>query len=73
MTVSEVLKKYTVKWMKIPGVTGTGEGKSENKSSILVFIEHQTEVIKKKIPKTAGGYPVIFVETGKIEARDTKR
>jgi hypothetical protein len=69
MTVAEVLAKYTDTWMKIPGVTGTGEGKSDGKPCIMVFIERKSEAIKKKIPKEAGGYKVVLKETGKIQAQ----
>ncbi len=69
MTVAEVLQKYTQKWMEIPGVTGTGEGKSGGKPCVMVLIEHKSDLIKKKIPKTIDGYKVILEETGKIEAR----
>ncbi|MDP4221506.1 MAG: hypothetical protein Q8916_01755 [Bacteroidota bacterium] len=69
MTITEVLKKYTDKWMEIPGVTGTGEGKSHGKPCIMVFIERRTATIEKKIPKTVEGYKVVLEESGKIEAR----
>jgi hypothetical protein len=69
MTVAEVLKKYTEKWMKIPGVIGTGEGESGGNPCIKVFIEHNSIAIKKKIPKIVDGYKVVLEETGKIKAR----
>jgi len=69
MTISEVLKKNTPKWMEIPGVTGTGEGKSDGKPCIMVLIDHKSEVIEKKIPKTMDGYKVILEVTGEIKAR----
>jgi len=69
MTISEVLKKYTDRWMKIPGVIGTGEGESGGKPCIKVFTEHNSKLIKKKVPKTAEGYKVVLEETGKIKTR----
>jgi hypothetical protein len=68
MTIAEVLKKYTDAWMKIPGVIGTGEGKTGDKPCINVFVERNSPAVKKKFPKTAGGYKVILVETGKVGA-----
>lgn len=70
MTITQVLKKYTDKWMDIPGVVGTGEGRSEGKPCILVFVEAQNDTINKKIPKTAEGYKVVIEVTGTIEAFD---
>jgi hypothetical protein len=69
MSISEVLKKYTDSWMKIPGVVGTGEGKSEGKPCVIVFMNCNSKLIKKKIPKTVDGYKVVFEETGEIKAR----
>ena len=69
MPISDVLDKYTEQWLQIPGVVGTGEGKSAGKPCILVFTTGNTKVIKKKIPKTVDGYTVVFQGTGKIKAR----
>jgi hypothetical protein len=69
MTAAEVLEKYTKKWMKIPGVIGTGEGKSGGKPCIIVLIRHKSETIRKKIPKTIDGYQVVLKETGQIKAK----
>jgi hypothetical protein len=69
MSISEVLDKYTEKWLKIPGVVGTGEGKAENKPCIMVFTNGNAKQIKKKIPKTVEGYKVVFEETGVIKSR----
>jgi len=68
MTVSEVLAKYTDEWMSVPGVIGTGEGKTNGKPAITIFVEQRSETIEKKIPKTAEGYPVVIEVTGTIEA-----
>lgn len=68
MTISEVLKKHTDSWMKIPGVIGTGEGEWHGKPCIKVFTKHNSKIIKKKIPKVADRYKVVLEETGKVEA-----
>ena len=69
MPISEVLDKYTEKWLKIPGIVGTGEGKSEGKPCIMIMTNGNSKQIKKKIPKTIEGYKVVFEETGEIKAR----
>lgn len=68
MTITQVLAKYTDEWMSIPGVIGTGEGKSDGKPSIVVFVEQRSDTIEKKIPKTVDGHPVVIEVTGTIEA-----
>jgi hypothetical protein len=69
MTLIDVLKKNADRWMRISGVTGTGEGISGGKTCIVVFVVHKSEAIKRKIPKEAGGYKVVLEETGKLNAR----
>jgi hypothetical protein len=70
MTITEVIKKYTDSWMKVPGVVGTGEGESEGKPCVMIFVEKHSDTIEKKIPKTAEGYKVVIEVTGTIEALD---
>jgi len=69
MTITEVLAKHTDQWMKIPGVVGTGEGKSGGRPCIMVLIEKPSEKIRKKIPKSVEGYKVVIQNAGKVEAR----
>lgn len=69
MTITETLDTYTEKWLKIPGVVGTGEGKSGGKPCIMIMTSGNLKQIKKKIPKTVEGYKVVFEETGEIKAR----
>ena len=69
MTVAEVLAKHTDTWMKIPGVIGTGEGKSNGKPCIMIFTQHKSGAIRKKIPKIVDGYKVVFEQTGKVIAQ----
>lgn len=68
MTIKEVLEKHTDDWMEIPGVIGTGEGKSVGKPCIVIFMQSNSESIKKKIPKKVDGFKVIFQETGEVKA-----
>ena len=68
MTVTDVLQQHTDAWMKIPGVIGTGEGQLKGKPCITIFIVKPSDKIKKGIPKTVEGYPVVFKTTGTIKA-----
>lgn len=69
MTITEVLKKHTDDWMKIPGVIGTGEGRKDDKPAVTIFVEKLTKAIQHDIPKSIDGYAVVFQETGVIKAQ----
>jgi hypothetical protein len=69
MTITEVLKKHTDTWMKIPGVIGTGEGRKNHKPAIMVFVEKRSKSIEHQIPASVDGYSVVFQETGVIKAQ----
>ena len=66
-TISDVLHKYTPSWMKIPGVVGTGEGESEGRPCILVFVIKKSDEITRKIPSVVDGFRVVIHETGEVK------
>jgi len=55
-------------WMDLEGVVGIGQGKTDEKDCILVFVAVKTPEIEKAIPPEYGGYPVRIEETGIISA-----
>jgi hypothetical protein len=69
MTVTEVLAKYTDRWIEIPGVVGTAEGKKDGKPCINIMVEKTTPEIRKRIPRSVEGFAVVIEQTGKIDAR----
>ncbi|HYM21296.1 MAG TPA: hypothetical protein VEW28_09900 [Candidatus Kapabacteria bacterium] len=69
MTITEVLEKYTDKWMKIRGVQGTAEGRKNDKACIIIMVDHITPTNRKRIPKSVDSYDVVIEETGAIKAR----
>ncbi|MFN2378832.1 MAG: hypothetical protein ABR519_01315 [Bacteroidales bacterium] len=66
MSIEEVLKKQTGSLMTIPGVTGTGQGLYHGNPCIKVFVAKLNAELKKQIPDTIEGYPVIIEETGRF-------
>ncbi len=68
-TIEQVQQKHTEAWMAIPGVVGTAIGQREGKPCILVFTAANTEQVRRKIPATVEGYPVVVQYTGEIHAR----
>jgi len=67
-TIEQVQESHTEEWMAIPGVVGTGIGESHGKPCILVFTASNTEEVRKRIPATVDGYPVVVQYTGEIRA-----
>ncbi|MGB9595712.1 MAG: hypothetical protein ACPL7B_05475 [Candidatus Poribacteria bacterium] len=66
--IEEVLAKYTDELMSIPGVVGVAQGLLNDKPCITVLVIQNTPELKKKIPKSLKGYPVVIEETGEIRA-----
>ena len=66
--IETVLKEHTDNLMALPGVVGTGQGLSDGKPCIRVFVLKKTPALLDKIPSTIDGYPVVVDETGVIRA-----
>lgn len=68
-TIEQVQQECTDAWMAIPGVIGTAIGQREGKPCILVLTASNTVQVRRKIPSTVEGYPVVVQYTGEIRAR----
>jgi hypothetical protein len=68
--IEQVQQEHTDAWMAIPGVIGTGIGRSDDKPCILVFTASNTEQVRRAIPATVEGYPVVVRHSGEIRALD---
>ncbi len=68
-TIEQVQQEHTETWMAIPGVVGTAIGQCEGKPCILVLTAANTDQVRRKIPATVEGYPVVVQYTGEIHAR----
>ncbi len=66
--ISEVLAAHTDAWMKIEGVTGTGETQKDGKPAILIFVDSLTDRLRAQLPSIVEGYPVVIQTTGTIKA-----
>jgi hypothetical protein len=69
-TIEQVQQAYTDAWMEIPGVIGTGIGQFKDKPCILVFTASNAEQVRRRIPATVEGYPVLIQHAGEIRALD---
>ena len=71
-TIEQVQQEHTGVWMAIPGVVGTAIGLHGRKPCILVLTDSDTEQVRRSIPPTAEGYPVVVQYTDKIRTLDTQ-
>jgi hypothetical protein len=69
-TIQQVQEEHTAAWMAIPGVVGTALGQCRGRPCILVLTAANTEQVRKEIPATIEGYPVVVQDSGEIRARD---
>jgi hypothetical protein len=67
--IAEVLAAHTPIWMRMPGVTGAGETQKDGKPAIVIIVDTMTESLSAQLPRNVEGYPVVFKESGKIQAR----
>lgn len=65
-SIEQVLKEHTPELMSVPNVVGTAEGRSNGRPCIEVYVVKQTPELRKRIPASLDGYPVIVKETGNI-------
>jgi hypothetical protein len=72
-TIQQVQQEHTDEWMAIPGVVGTAISQCDGKPCILVLTAANPEHIKKRIPATVEGYPVVVQYTGEIRALDERQ
>ncbi len=66
--INDVLKDHAQELMALPGVVGVYVGLlPDNKTLCLkVMVVRETDDLKKKIPKSLDGYPVVIEESGVI-------
>jgi hypothetical protein len=72
--INAVLRDHDKELMAIPGVVGVYVGlMPDDKTTCLkVMVVKETEDLKKKIPKTLEGYPVLIEESGVIHPLSDK-
>ena len=73
--INDVLKEHQEELMTLPGVAGIYVGLlPDNKTLCLkVLVVKETEDLKKKIPTSLDGYPVVIEESGVIRPLDGKK
>lgn len=67
-SIGRVLAENTARWMSLPGVVGTGEGRHRGKPCIKVYVAEGTLGLEGRIPETVGGHPVIIEVAGRPRA-----
>jgi hypothetical protein len=70
-SIEVIFKEYQEEWLAIPGVQGFYQGESENGDEIIVImVDKITDEIRKTLPDSVEGYPVIIEEVGVIKPLD---
>ena len=69
-TIQQVQEEHTDQWMAIPGGVGAALGECDGKPCILVFTSSDTAQVRRKIPATVDGYPVVVQPMGEVRARN---
>ena len=67
-SIADVLAAETPALMRVPGVTGTGQGARAGQPIIVVFVARRTRALEGRIPTTLGGYPVEIRAIGTVRA-----
>ena len=69
-TIQQVQQEHTDAWMAIPGVVGTAIGQCEGKPCILILTSSNTKQVRRRIPPTVEGYPLVVQYVGEVRALD---
>jgi hypothetical protein len=65
-SIEDVLAAETPALMRVPGVTGTGQGERAGRPILVVFVARRTRALDGRIPRTLGGYPVEIRAIGTV-------
>ena len=66
--IAAVLRRHTPDLISVPGVIGTGEGRSHGRPVIVVFVVRRTPEISQRLPAEIEGYVVEIRESGEVTA-----
>ena len=70
--IKEVLTSHAHKLMAVPGVVGVGEGESEGKPCIMVFVIDGKAKSLRDLPQSLEGFLLKIEESGQFQARITQ-
>ena len=68
MNIDKVLDNHQNQIMDIPGVVGVGIGNKDGKPAIVVMVKQLTPELKRRLPQTLEGCPVVVEQSGEIIA-----
>ncbi|MBU2608403.1 MAG: hypothetical protein KKF26_03720 [Chloroflexi bacterium] len=71
-TIEMVLKEHRDRLMAVPGIIGIALGEYKGKPCINVYLVQKNYELLQHIPPTLGGYHVVAIETGELQALDTQ-
>ena len=65
-SIEEAVRRASMDFMKMDGVTGVGQGLCDGTPCIRVYV--LTDAAAARLPKSQDGHPVSPVVTGRVEA-----
>lgn len=68
MNIEQVLDDNRDRLMAIPGVSGVGIGRKDDKPAIVIMVTQLTSDVHAMLPESIGGCPVVVEESGEITA-----
>ena len=66
--IDEALHRLTARVLSTPGVVGTAEGSQNGVPCIKVLLSRNRPAVRRRIPATVYGYPVVVEVTGPLRA-----
>lgn len=66
--IAAVLAAHTPELMKLPGVSGTGEGARQGHAVIVIYVARRTRELDARLPRALEGWPVELREVGEVRA-----
>jgi hypothetical protein len=72
LSIEEAISEVRDQWMNIDWVEGIGQGKTNDKDCIVVFVSVKTPGIEKSIPPKFKEFSVKIIESGPLYTEEQK-
>jgi hypothetical protein len=68
MNIEQAFKRHHDQLVAVPGVTGMGIGRRDDKPAIVIMVKQLTPELKARLPQALEGHPVVVEQSGEISA-----
>lgn len=67
--IAQVIAAHADSLMAVPGVVGLYEGRlADGTPCVKIMVARDDAALRRRLPRTLGGHPVVVEETGEIRA-----